>query len=518
MDTVNALSFLLIGFAAITVVFRNQSRLNGIITFLLVLGTTLLVVKHVSPIEQSGKITWIIMAYVALNFALSRIESLKIKKWSFLIPISSAFALVIIGKSTVTYSEYDFSFGQLPIILLTVFGSIIMPLVQAKSALVKKVFALSDTTGIEKALIILFIGVGAFIGMFFASGFGLLLITIGFSAQSFFQKNTNQPALISLLSLTLIYYFIQYIPTEIVDLSLGKTLEGLFIGAFSVYFVNEVFKTTKIGLTLVSILLSTGLIAGILWLATQKADFGGMDAFIGVLVGSALIRMALNEFALSSALFALTVAIGLIVGPSTINKEEQAATSIEVNTGKTSSIEEEKDVSPFEMKGMDLSLIKGNYRLDEKSVKLNFQLGPKGGVTKGTFKSFTGKVNIAPNLENSIVEVYLPVNQLSTFNSMRDESLMAKEYFDLEKFPTMTYESKKLVVNGDVYELNGKFTMLGMTNEIKVKLKYVGNNETSGQPILVGKSFLDRTQFGMKPDSKEGNIVDFEFKIELIKI
>lgn len=518
MDIVNALSFLLIGFAAITVVFRNQSRLNGIITFLLVLGTTLLVVKHVSPIEQTGKITWIIMAYVALNFALSRIESLNIKKWSFLIPISSAFALVIIGKSTVTYLEYDFSFGQLPIILLTVFGSIILPLVQAKSAMVKKVFALSDTTGIEKALIILFIGVGAFIGMFFASGFGLFLITIGFSAQSFYQKNTNQPALISLLSLTLIYYFIQYIPTEIVDLSLGKTLEGLFIGAFSVYFVHEVFKTTKIGLTLVSILLSTGLIAGILWLATQKADFGGMDAFIGVLVGSALIRMALNEFALSSALFALTVAIGLIVGPSTINKEEQAATSIEVNTGKTSSIEEEKDVSPFEMKGMDLSLIKGNYRLDEKSVQLNFQLGPKGGVTKGTFKSFTGKVSIAPNLENSIVEVNLPVNQLSTFNSMRDESLMAKEYFDLEKFPTMTYESKKLVVKGDAYELNGKFTMLGMTKEIKVKLKYVGNNETSGQPILVGKSFLDRTQFGMKPDSKEGNIVDFEFKIELIKI
>lgn len=518
MDTVNALSFLLIGFAAITVVFRNQSRLNGIITFLLVLGATLLVVKHVSPIEQSGKITWIIMAYVALNFALSRIESLKTKKWSYLIPIVSAFSLLFIGNSTATYSEYDFSFNQLPILLLPVLGALILPMSQMKTTLIGKWFSINDTSGLEKSVVILLIGLSAFIGMFFASGFGLFLITIGFSAQLFFQKkNTYEPALISLLSISLIHYFIQYIPTEIVDLSLGKTLEGLCIGAFSVYFVNEVFKTTKIGLTLVSIFLSTGLIAGILWLATQKADFGGMDAFIGVLVGSALIRMALNEFALSSALFALTVAVGLIGGPKSINQEEQAATTIEVNTGKTSSTEEVKLVSPFEMKGMDLSLIKGNYRLDEKSVQLNFQLGPKGGVTKGAFKSFTGNISIPPTLENSTFEINLPVNQLSTFNSMRDESLMAKEYFDLEKFPTMTYVSKKLVVNGDVYELIGKFTMLGMTKEIKVKLKYVGNNNTSGQPILVGKSSLDRTQFGMKPDSKEGNIVDFEFKIELIK-
>jgi len=211
------------------------------------------------------------------------------------------------------------------------------------------------------------------------------------------------------------------------------------------------------------------------------------------------------------------VTVGLIVGPKTINKEEQAATTIEVNTGTQPTTEEEKPVSPFEMKGMDLASLKGNYKLDEKSVQLNFQLGPKGGVTKGAFKSFTGKVSIASTIENSTFDINLPVNQLSTFNSMRDESLMAKEYFDVEKFPTMTFVSKKLVVNGDAYELNGKFTMLGMTKDIKVQLKYVGNNETTGQPILVGKSSIDRTQFGMKPDSKEGNVVDFEFKIELIK-
>src|SRR5574343_1813523 len=98
------------------------------------------------------------------------------------------------------------------------------------------------------------------------------------------------------------------------------------------------------------------------------------------------------------------------------------------------------------MKGLDISTIKGNYKLDEKTVQLNFQLGPKGGVTKGAFKTFTGNVSIASTLENSKFEINLPVNQLSTFNSMRDESLMAKEYFDVEKFPNMTFVSKKLEI------------------------------------------------------------------------
>ncbi len=517
MDSVNALSFLLIGFASIAIVLRKQQKLQDIITFLLVIGSTLLMVKHLSPIESTNQIAMIVISFVALNFGLSRIESLKSQKWSFIVPVVSTFALLLVGNTTMTYAEYDFSFGQLPILLLPVFGALILPLAQLKAKLIGKWFSLNDATGIEKSFIILLIGLLAFIGMFFASGFGLFLITIGFSAQFFFQKTKDENALMSLLSLTLIHFFIQFVPTETVELTLGKTIEGVLIGAFSVYFVHAVYQTQKVVLTLISLVLSLFLIGGIIWLATQKADFGGMDAFVGVLVGSALIRLTMHELSLSSALFALTVSVGLIVGPKTINKEEQAATKIEVNTGKSTSTQEEKPESPFDMKGLDISTIKGKYKLDEKSVQLNFQLGPKGGVTKGAFKAFSGKVEIGASIENSFFEINLPLNQLSTFNSMRDESLMAKEYFDVEKFPIMTFVSKKLITNDDAYELIGKFTMLGVSKEVQVQLKYVGNNETTSQPILVGKSSIDRTQFGMKPDSKEGNVVDFEFKIELVK-
>jgi hypothetical protein len=61
--------------------------------------------------------------------------------------------------------------------------------------------------------------------------------------------------------------------------------------------------------------------------------------------------------------------------------------------------------------------------------------------------------------------------------------------------------------------------MLGETKPLKVKLKYVGSSVKDGVnvPQFIGKASINRTTFGMKADSKEGNIVDFDFKIELQK-
>jgi hypothetical protein len=55
---------------------------------------------------------------------------------------------------------------------------------------------------------------------------------------------------------------------------------------------------------------------------------------------------------------------------------------------------------------------------------------------------------------------------------------------------------------------------------LKVKVKYTGNIEKDGEsrPVFIGQATIDRTQFGMSPDSKEGNVVTFDFSIELKKV
>jgi len=54
---------------------------------------------------------------------------------------------------------------------------------------------------------------------------------------------------------------------------------------------------------------------------------------------------------------------------------------------------------------------------------------------------------------------------------------------------------------------------------VRVELRYLGEQEVKGKryPVLSGSGAIDRTLFGMKPDSKEGNIVDFTLYIPLLE-
>jgi polyisoprenoid-binding protein YceI len=252
-----------------------------------------------------------------------------------------------------------------------------------------------------------------------------------------------------------------------------------------------------------------------LFLGTQKTDLGGADLYIASFVGVALALTVVPTFRLAEAVVPLILTSGIITLPLTVQKEE----TMEGNPVESSSVktEEKKEVSLFEAEGIPIDSIVGDYRINEKTVQLNFQLGPKGGVTKGAFKSFNGEVFINKDISKSLFSVELPFSKLTTFNKYRDESLAEEGYFNAAKFPLMSFASKKMIHKGAHYELEGNFTLLGVTKPLIVQLKYVGTSDVGNLPVLVGRSSIDRTQFGMKPDSKEGNIVDFEFRIELIR-
>ena len=165
---------------------------------------------------------------------------------------------------------------------------------------------------------------------------------------------------------------------------------------------------------------------------------------------------------------------------------------------------------------MSWSDIIGEYRFDPSYSRVTFQLGPKGGVTKGAIKEFSGTVYVDAAIEKSRFEVNLPLNQLTTFNAYRDESLVEETYFNVSKFPDMRFEAKSMSSLNDAMTLKGFFMLRGVRLPLNVDVKYVGKSE-SGAPIIVGKSTIDRTKFGMKPDAKEGNVVTFEFRAELLK-
>jgi polyisoprenoid-binding protein YceI len=256
-------------------------------------------------------------------------------------------------------------------------------------------------------------------------------------------------------------------------------------------------------------------------IGTQKADLGGVEPFLAYLTGSALAFAVYHEFKLTQLVFPSLICAGIYFGPKVnglAKDSENPASANATSTSKSSSAKKAKP-DPFIVKGLYMDELIGEYVIDDKTSLINFSLGPKGGKTEGEIKNFSGTVKIDENTGSSSFNVTLPVKNLTTSNDLRDESLMEKTYFNVVKYPKMTYKSKKLVKIDDYYELDGEFTLLGVTKPLRVKIKYSGSIDKEGVkvPVFIGKAALDRTKFGMSPDSKEGNLVEFDLRIELKK-
>ena len=87
---------------------------------------------------------------------------------------------------------------------------------------------------------------------------------------------------------------------------------------------------------------------------------------------------------------------------------------------------------------------------------------------KGSFEKFSGTVDINDrDITKSKVEVSIDTNSINTSVVKRDEHLRSADFFDVAKFPTMTFVSKKVVKAGNErLKVTGDLTLHGVTKEV----------------------------------------------------
>ena len=94
---------------------------------------------------------------------------------------------------------------------------------------------------------------------------------------------------------------------------------------------------------------------------------------------------------------------------------------------------------------------------------------------KGDFDKVTGTVTIDDaNHALSSINVTVDVGSISTREPQRDTHLKSADFFDVEKFPTITFISKEVVKSGDdSFEVVGDLTMHGVTRTIDLNVESV---------------------------------------------
>lgn len=121
--------------------------------------------------------------------------------------------------------------------------------------------------------------------------------------------------------------------------------------------------------------------------------------------------------------------------------------------------------------------------------------------TTGHFKDYTGFIEMDPDAGSvKAIEATIKTASVTTNHEKRDAHLRNPDFFDVEKYPTMTYKMKSYKKTGDGYTAVGDLTLHGVTKEIKLTGNFNGVTTDPWGNIRAGftaEGKLNRKDFGM---------------------
>ncbi len=482
--------------------FKRNELVNQIFYGLLILATMFLLKDQISPDESAYKMIGLVGGAIFANIVISRFVKNKIIRW--VLPILTLLIIILFGPKELNFGIYNLSLAQPPVATLLIGGLLLGAILEFKDWLVRNYIFQLQTLRFGRALIGSIIGVLMIISTFFTGAYGFIFIAIGLFLYTIYHIKRIGHYIPALLALSATSYFFVHFNLEGLDLTFGKVLAGLFIGACTYLLGDVSSRIIKPILGLGLFAIGIVLVIVISTLNTVHPFYGGPESFVAAVYGYAIASFLVGNVTISSFLFPVLVLIGLTV-PQNIGVIE---TVIEQGDNVISEISKPKTFDDYENVSWDE--LDGKYEINPSSI-INFQLGPKGGITKGAIKNISGTVDFSGDKANFIVE--MKVKDLTTYNQMQYESLMSSEYFNEPKFPTMTFVSKSIKDIPGAKELEGDFTMIGKTQKENVKIKYLGL--VDGVPQFIGQSAIDRPKYGFKPSPQEGDVVDFTFQLIL---
>ena len=109
------------------------------------------------------------------------------------------------------------------------------------------------------------------------------------------------------------------------------------------------------------------------------------------------------------------------------------------------------------------------WRIDPNHSNPQFSVRHMGiSTVRGSFQKVSGTVQYDPNdVTKTVVEASIEVGSVNTGNDSRDNDLRGANYFDVAKFPTMTFKSKRAEAAGQgQIKVTGDLTIKGVTKEV----------------------------------------------------
>ena len=171
----------------------------------------------------------------------------------------------------------------------------------------------------------------------------------------------------------------------------------------------------------------------------------------------------------------------------------------------------------------------GTYAIDPSHSRIGF-VARHAMVTKvrGSFNDFEGSGYFdAEDPTSSTLQLTIQAASIDTRNADRDGHLKSNDFFDMERYPEITFTSTSVEQVGEVSRVTGDLTIKGVTKPVTVDFEYTGSavDPYGNQPVgFEGKTTVNRKDWGVSWNTalESGGVlvsekVTLEFDLAAIK-
>lgn len=149
-----------------------------------------------------------------------------------------------------------------------------------------------------------------------------------------------------------------------------------------------------------------------------------------------------------------------------------------------------------------LPIPSGDYNLDKSHSIIGFMIRHNElALVGGRFKDFTGSIHYDDkDLSKSSVAFTAKVESIDTGVEGRDKHLRTADFFEVAKYPEMTFKSTKVERKGRGYILTGDLTLKGVTKPVTLPFTMTGAIKDGRGNTRIGiaaQTKIDRRDYGI---------------------
>lgn len=149
-----------------------------------------------------------------------------------------------------------------------------------------------------------------------------------------------------------------------------------------------------------------------------------------------------------------------------------------------------------------LPLAAETYSIDPGHSEVSFTVRHMVTKVRGRFNDFAGKINMDPkNLAASSVDFHVKATSVDTAVPDRDKHLRTADFFDVEKYPEISFKSDSIKATGkDKYAVTGTLTLHGVSKKVTLPVSFLGQAKDPWGGTRAGfetSTTLNRKDYGI---------------------